>query len=82
MVSFGFKHWALRKDKPKSKKAAVKLGGRLLLHPQTEEPWLLIFNPDYDDKSQLVKGEAPDGRDVEDGEVTPGAGEAGTEPGT
>jgi len=68
MVSFTFKHWSLRKDKPKSKAKKTKLGGRLLLHPDTGNPWLLIFNPEFDDKSELEKGDAPDGEPETDRE--------------
>lgn len=61
MVSYTFKHWYSRRDRPKAKKKIrMKVGARLLLHPETEEPWLLLFDPDYDFKDQLKKGEAPD----------------------
>lgn len=79
MVSFSFKHWLLRKNKPKSKKTKVQLGGRLLLHPETEEPWLLIFDPAHDDKSQLKKGEAPDGEPETDRENETVSGKPGNE---
>lgn len=66
-VSFTFRHWYKKKRKPKAKKMAkIKLGARLLLHPETEEPWLLLFDPEYDFTDQLKKGDAPDGEHEED----------------
>lgn len=57
-LSFTFWHWYNKKNKPGAKKKAkIKLGARLLLHPETEEPWLLFFDPQYDFKDQLKKGE-------------------------
>jgi hypothetical protein len=61
MVAFTFPHWYVQRDKPKAKKRRkVKLGARLLLHPETEEPWLLLFDPEFDFKDQLKEGK-PDG---------------------
>ena len=83
-VSFTFKHWFWPADvKPGRKKQTKgKFGARLLLHPETEEPWLLIFNITQDGISDLKRGEAPDGRDEEDRGDAPTAGEVGMELGT
>lgn len=67
MLSFKFKHFFVDAGRPRAKKKAkARLGARLLLHPDTSEPWLLLFNPNYDDTSQLKQGEAPDGATEED----------------
>ena len=61
MVAFTFDHWYMKKNKPKAKKRGhTKLGARLLLHPETGEPWLLLFDPVYDFANQLKRGDPPD----------------------
>ncbi len=66
MLYFSFVHWYVPKGRPNAKKRAkTKLGARLLLHPETEEPWLLLFDPEYDFADQLKKGEH-DGEPEED----------------
>ena len=57
-VYFEFKHWFWDRLKPKAKKKVkAKYGARLLLDPETEEPWLLIFDPSADGKEVLKHGE-------------------------
>lgn len=77
MVYFQFKHWFWDRLKPKAKKQTkAKYGARLLLDPETEEPWLLIFDPVSDGKEVLKHGEPREHReDVPDpGEVRLGDG--------
>lgn len=76
-VGFSFKHFYWRRNKPRSKKKGRgKLGVRLFLHPETEEPWLLIFNPVHDMANHLKKGEPDDTikehRENENPDGTPG----------
>lgn len=60
-VYYKFKHWFWpRLNKRATKPVKAVFGARLLLDPETEEPWLLIFNPDHDDGSVLKKGEPND----------------------
>ena len=57
-VAYTFKHWFWDRLRPKAKKPTkAKYGARLLLDPETEEPWLLIFCPDRDGKEVLKYGE-------------------------
>lgn len=66
MLYFKFKHWFKHRGQPRAKKhVKAKLAARLLLHPGTGEPWLLIFHPDRDTCALLKKGEPPDGKSEE-----------------
>jgi len=60
-VYFRFKHfyWQAGRDAAK-KKAKTKVGCRLFIHPTTGQPWMLLFDPDYDYAIELEKGPAPD----------------------
>lgn len=81
-VSFTFQHFYKKKNKPKAKKRGrIKMGARLLLHPETEEPWLLLFDPEYDFKAMLKKGEPPNGGTTEDRDDEGSDGEAPLESG-
>ena len=58
MVQYEFKHWFWDRLRPKATKPIKAVyGARLLLDPETEEPWLLIFDPVRDDKRVLDHGE-------------------------
>lgn len=58
MLYFQFKHWYKDRARPRAKKSVkIKLGARLMLHPDSGEPWLLLFHPTYDFANQLEKGE-------------------------
>lgn len=62
-VWYQFKHWFWNHKKPKAKKQAkLKLGARLLLDPETEEPWMLIFHPG-DNDGVLTYGEPEENRE-------------------
>ncbi len=62
-VYFEFKHWFWDRARPKAKKQTkAKYGARLLLDPETEEPWLLIFCIDRDGKEVLKRGEPKEDR--------------------
>lgn len=72
-VMYTFKHWFWDRARPAAKKPAkMKFGARLLLDPETEEPWLLIFNPADDDKEVLKRGEPEENRTDESGDADPG----------
>lgn len=82
-VMYTFKHWFWDRKRPASKKPVkLKLAARLLLDPETEEPWLLIFNPDTDDKEVLKHGEHEENRTDEANPVESGETDgAGVDPG-
>ena len=62
-VMYSFKHWYWDRHRPASTKPIQgKFGARLLLNPETEEPWLLIFHPTDDDKEVLNRGEHDENR--------------------
>lgn len=72
-VFFKFKHWFWQHGRPKAtKQVGFQFGTRLLLDPETEEPWILIFDPEYDNEEVLKRGEHAEDRGAE----TP-AGELG-----
>lgn len=53
---FKFKHWFYERGKPNAKKkASMKCGCRLFINPDTNEPWILVFDPEYDYATQLKK---------------------------
>lgn len=80
-LSFKFNHWYLRKNKPNAKKRAkIKIGGRLLLHPETEEPWLLLFDPAFDHASQLKEGEIPNDEELPESPPGPDSVDDGDNP--
>ena len=63
-LSYSFKHWYWPKDRPKAKKQAkAQLAARLLLDPETEEPWILIFDPITDHDGVLKHGEPTEHRE-------------------
>lgn len=66
-VMYPFKHYFWERDRPKAKKMTKRrLGARLLLDPETEEPWLLIFDPEEDGEEVLKRGDTEENRgDVE-----------------
>jgi len=58
---YRFKHFFWDKGRPKAKKkSSMKIGCRLFLHPDTQRPWMLFFDPDYDYESMLKKKEPND----------------------
>jgi hypothetical protein len=62
-VFYQFHHWFWNPRRPTAKKKAhAKYGARLLLDPETEEPWLLLFDPDNDGKEVLEHGEPEENR--------------------
>lgn len=64
-VYYNFKHWFWHREKPRATKPIkANYGARLLLDPETDEPWLLIFDPERDDERVLKKGE-PNGEHEE-----------------
>ncbi len=74
-VYFRFKHfyWEKGRDDAK-KKAKMKVGCRLFLHPVTQQPWMLCFDPDYDYALELEKGPAPDAANDNEGDSPDEAG--------
>jgi hypothetical protein len=57
-IMYTFKHWFWDRNKPKAtKQERASFAARLLLDPETEEPWLLIFNPNVDGKEVLKHGQ-------------------------
>lgn len=71
-VYFEFPHWFVNRFRPEArKKSKITLGARLLLNPETDEPWLLIFEPGIDGEEVLKRGEPKQNTRV-DG--TPGEG--------
>lgn len=73
-IMYPFKHWYWQREKPKATKMTkVEFAARLLLDPETEEPWMLIFHPTVDGKEVLRHGEHN-----ENGEDEATAGEAGS----
>lgn len=55
---YSFKHWYWRRERPKAtKQARTTFAARLFLHPETEEPWMLIFHPVTDDMRVVDYGE-------------------------
>ena len=68
-VMYQFKHWYWRRNRPKAKKKVKgQFAARLLLHPQTEEPWILIFDPLRDNEGVLEHGEPEEHREHEGGD--------------
>lgn len=66
MVQYEFKHWYWSKSRPKAKKPRkITLGARLLIDFETDEPWMLIFDPEFDDDRVVVRGEPKDGEPEE-----------------
>jgi len=58
---FQFKHFYWEKDRDKAKKKVkMKIGCRLLLHPDTKVPWMILLDPDYDFALELKKGPTAD----------------------
>jgi hypothetical protein len=46
---YPFKAWYWSRHKPKAKKKVHKeLGARLFINPDTDEPWLYLFDPEVD----------------------------------
>jgi hypothetical protein len=67
-VAYPFKHWFWERDRPKAKKQAkAKFAARLLLDPDTEEPWILIFDPQRDNEGVLRHGEPEEHRNTDTG---------------
>ena len=63
MVSFKFKFWYWQRHRPNAKKPIRgNFAARLLLDPETEEPWVLIFNPATDHEGVLKYGEHEEDR--------------------
>lgn len=83
-VSFKFKHWHLKKDRPKAKKKAKsKFAARLLLDPETNDPWVIIFDPTLDHEGVLTYGEYEEHRADEElagGEPSGGEAPSGLDP--
>lgn len=72
-VMYTFKHWYWDRDRPKAKKQSkATYGARLLLDPETEEPWMLIFHPDIDGTEVIEYGEHDEDR--EDAGISGGPG--------
>jgi len=68
-VYFRFKHFYWEKDRDKAKKKAkMKIGCRLFLHPTTQAPWMCLVDPDYDYALELEKGPAPDAANDDEGD--------------
>lgn len=68
-LMYRFKHWYWERGRPKARKQRMaKLGARLLLDPETEEPWILIFDPQRDGNEVLKHGEPT--KDREDGSAS------------
>ena len=66
MVQYEFKHWYWLRSRPKAtKQNKIRLGARLLIDFDTEKPWMLVFDPEYDDDRVLIKGEPKDGKPEE-----------------
>ena len=64
-VFYEFKHWFWPRMRPKAKKQCkMEFGARLLLYPETEEPWLLIFDPARDGEEVLDRGESTENREI------------------
>lgn len=62
-VYYTFLHWFWERLRPQAKKKAkAKYGARLLLDPETDEPWLLIFDPANDGQEVLEYGELKENR--------------------
>ena len=57
-VFFKFKHWFWERAKPKAKKeTSMKIGCRMMIHPETMFPWILLFDTVEDANLELKKGE-------------------------
>lgn len=73
-VMYPFKHWYWQRGRPKAtKQRKLRLGARLLLDPETEEPWVLIFDPQEDGMEVLKHGEPRTDRGNEADTGAPGA---------
>ena len=69
-VMYEFKHWYWRRERPKAtKQARTTFASRLLLDPETEEPWMLIFLPTVDGAEVLDYGE-PEADRTNEGDTT------------
>jgi hypothetical protein len=59
-LSFKFKHFYWERYRPKAKKKArIIIGARLLLNPDDNLPWMLLYDPDYDYINILTAGTEP-----------------------
>ena len=60
-VHYKFKVWYWdRTRKTSKKKRRAQLGARLFLHPDTNTPWMYIFNMLEDTANELKEGNVPD----------------------
>lgn len=74
-VMYTFKHWYWPLGRPKArKKVQITVGARLLLDPDTDKPWILLFHPLYDTPEVIRRGEPNKHR--EDDSLPDGSGDS------